>query len=255
VWLSLSPMAWMDGSGREHLGPFVLWGVAPKATRHVTLVGPGTTVTRVPLSPIAIPGHVAWALHVPKRMLTPGGRPAALVARNASGTIIARANVTPSQFTPVIYNRPIPAAKAHNPRPAVNTKALVSVRIGRALHTFSLSIDQGSQCLFDKATVGTKTVFSSEYCGPPTTFAPDIQPVHNRAAVGWGLAPAGTKTVTVVYATHFSPAVVTDGYYIFTVPTVQLRNADLPLRVQARNAQGAAIATHALTDKSMFPGY
>lgn len=230
----------------------MFWGIAPATTATVTLDGPGSQRLAVPLSPVSLPGRVAFVVRVPGRMLRPGGAPTALVARNAAGAVIARQTLSVSSFTPSIYNRSSPSGSRPS-GPIISTGTLLELQIGPDTHRYSLQSENG-RCLQDdlSAPTGPETDI---VCGPPTAFAsPYIAPVQNRVALIWGKLPRGADTVTVVYAGHSNPTIVSHGYYFGIVTTEQLRSADLPLRAVARTRSGTVRAVHAF-QRSDFPGY
>jgi hypothetical protein len=242
----LAPQSWRDADGRVHLAPYVFWGVAPVGTASVELVGPDGRV-RVPLSRIHLGGRRVFALHVPHRLETRGHRPTRVVARDASGRIIAHAARLTGSFTPGLMNG---SAGGTGPKMAgMESGVLLRVRAGGQVHRFSAD----RTCVFDRYTTSQDGPIESILCYVDA-FLPMVQPLADRAAVGYGKLPAGATTVSVVFAGRTEQAIVHARLYLFPVTTAELRGADLPIAVVARDANGHVVARRRLA-RSLFPGY
>jgi hypothetical protein len=193
----MSPIGWRDRHGHVHAAAFVFWGIAPAATVTVTLEGPGSERLAVPLSPVTLPGRVAFVIRVPGRMLRPGGAPTALVAENANGAVVARRPLSPSSFKPYIYNRSSPPG-ARPSGPIISTGTLLELQIGSDTHRYSLQSENGG-CLQDdlSAPTGRQTDI---LCDPPTVFAPpDIsaaRPLATAALNAFGVPSPATVITT-----------------------------------------------------------
>ena len=243
-----APAAWHDAGGRIHLAPFVFWGIAPGGTASMALVDAAGEHHPVPLSPIRLPGRVVFALRVPRLLETAGHRPTALIARTASGQVIARLDGLSPNFTPVVYNAPVKGPGTVGSGRESGT--LITLRAGGVTHRFRLD----RTCLYDDYATRKDGPVEGVYCGIEGGLVPFINPIADRAAIAWGRLPSTAATITIRYAHHSEQAIVYDHSYLFPVSTTQLRAADLPLAVVARTASGAVVGRQSLA-RSLFPGY
>ncbi len=102
---NLGPTAWLDSQNQVQVAPFVFWGVGPKNAETFTLQGGRGAALHAHRSKWIVAGHTIFLFPIPTRMLLPGGAPITLIARDATGHIIASQHTEAQYFHTFVYNR------------------------------------------------------------------------------------------------------------------------------------------------------